>query len=184
MIKPGARTTNDKGRIESDGSADRSSAEISGLENFLRSPWTSIRLPGGKRIKLATDSVRAKPAVTPQLSLAIGATAVGLGIWGLIFPTSVKRTFGIRSSAAIVAALFGVRELWSGLSLVNDPTRSDVLWARVGGDVLDLAALGALARPLNPKAGNARLALNLVKAVAVLDVIAALGMSAARRNCE
>jgi hypothetical protein len=59
-----------------------------------------------------------------------------------------------------------------------------VLWARVAGDVFDIAALKALDSPKNPKRGNARLALGLVLAISALDVVAAVRMSGVRRNCE
>jgi hypothetical protein len=157
--------------------------QLSAWENFLRSPHTVIRLPGRPAIRLATDNVRAKPAVVPQVSLMIGMTAIGLGVWGALFPRSVKRTLGIKAPTAAVFSLFGARELWSGFNLTNDPTRSDVLWARVGGDVFDIAALSALSRPTNPKRGNARLALAAVLAITALDIFTAVRMSTVQRNC-
>ena len=156
---------------------------LSGWENFLRSPHTVLRLPGQSPIKLATDRVRARPAVSPNLSFMIGVTAIGLGLWGTLFPGSVKRALGVRSPEGAVRAVFGARELWSGYSLAGDPTRIDVLWARVAADVFDIAALGALSGPGNPKRGNARLALGAVLAIAGLDLVTALRMSTVQRNC-
>jgi hypothetical protein len=157
--------------------------EISAWENFLRSPHTAIRLPGRPPIRLATDNVRAKPAVTPQISMTIGMTAIGLGIWGSLFPRSVKRALGIAAPTVAVAAAFGARELWSGFKLAEDPTRIDVLWTRVGADVFDIAVLGALNNRSNPKRGNARLALGAVLAITALDVLTAVRMSTVQRNC-
>jgi hypothetical protein len=157
--------------------------EISARENFLRSPHTMIRLPGRPPMRLATDNVRAKPAVTPQVSMMIGMTAIGLGVWGALFPRSVKRTLGIAAPTSAVVALFGARELWSGFSLSGDPTRSGVLWARVAGDIFDIAVLTALSNPGNPKRGNARLALGAVLAITALDAVTAVRMSAVQRNC-
>lgn len=154
------------------------SPEPSSWENALRSPHAAIRWPGRPPIQLATDTVRAKPAVTPQLSMMIGMTAIGLGVWGSLFPRSVKRTFGIAAPTAAVFAAVGARELWSGVKLAEDPTRTEVLWTRVGADVFDIAVLSALSRPANPKRGNARLALGAVVAITALDVITALRMGA------
>jgi len=162
---------------------DSSGPELSKWENFLRSPHTAIRLPGSKPIRLATDNVRARPAVTPQLSMMIGVTAIGLGVWGSLFPRSVKRTFGISAPAAAVFAAFGARELWSGVKLAEDPTRTDVLWARLGADVFDIGVLATLCRPTNPKRGNARLALGAVLAITALDILTATRLSAVKRNC-
>ena len=161
----------------------RTTPELSAWENFQRSPHTAIRRPGRPPVRLATDNVRGKPAVTPQLSMMIGVSALGLGLWGALFPRSVKRTFGIKAPAAAVVGLFGARELWSGFSLAGDPTRTDVLWTRVGADIFDIAVLSALGNSDNPKRGNARLALGAVLAITALDAVTAVRMSAVQRNC-
>ena len=157
--------------------------ELSAWENFLRSPHTVIGLPGRPRMHLATDNVRAKPAVTPQVSMMIGMTAIGLGVWGALFPRSVKRALGINAPTAAVVSLFGVRELWSGFKLAEDPTRVDVLWTRVAADVFDIAVLASLSSPMNAKRGNARTALGAVLAITALDVLTAVRMGAVHRNC-
>jgi len=128
--------------------------------------------------------VRAQPAVSPQLSYMIGQTAIGLGLWGLLFPKSVKRTLGVESSAPVVQALFGARELWTGFTLAGDPTKSEMLWARVAGDICDIAVLASLDKPENPKRGNAKAALGFVLAVTALDLVTAVRMSTVKRNCE
>jgi hypothetical protein len=79
--------------------------------------------------------------------------------------------------------VFGARELWSGFKLAEDPTRTGVLWTRVGADVFDIAALTMLSNPANPKRGNARIALGAVFAITALDVLTAVRMSAVQRNC-
>jgi hypothetical protein len=157
--------------------------QMAAWENFVRSPHTVLRLPGRPPMRLATDRVRARPAVTPQLSMMIGMTAIGLGIWGSLFPRSVKRTLGITAPTAAIVSVFGARELWSGFKLAEDPTRIGVLWARVGADVFDIAALAALNNPANPKRRNARLALGAVLAISALDVLTAVRMSTVQRNC-
>jgi hypothetical protein len=153
------------------------------VERFARAPRVVLPV-GGKRIRVYTDRVRARPAISPSLSMNIGFAAIGLGMWGLLFPGHVKRTLGVRASAPTVQALFGARELWSGYSLAGDPTKSGVLWARVAGDIFDIAALKALDGPRNPKRGAARAALGVVLAITALDVVTAARMSAVQRNCE
>lgn len=152
------------------------------LQRFARSPH--LTLPVGKqKIQVATDRVRARPAVSPTLSMNIGMAAIGLGMWGALFPRHVKKTLGVRAPAPVVQAVFGARELWSGYSLAGDPTKSGVLWARVAGDVFDVLALKALDNPNNPKRRTARAALGFVLAVTALDVITAARMSAVKRTC-
>jgi len=133
---------------------------------------------------LATDRVRARPAVTPQVSFMLGQNAIGLGLWGLLAPKGVNRFLGLKSSPQTTQLLFGAREMATGMALFSDPTKAGALWARVLGDVFDIVLLRRLAEPSNPKRGNARLALGVVLAVTALDVIAAVRMSAVKRNCE
>jgi hypothetical protein len=133
---------------------------------------------------LATDRVRAKPAVTPQVSFMLGQNALGLGLWGLLAPKGVNRFLGIKGTPQTTQVLFGAREMATGMALFSDPTKASALWARVAGDVFDIAVLRGLTRASNPKHRNARFALGVVLAVTALDVIAAVRMSAVKRNCE
>jgi hypothetical protein len=151
------------------------------LERLTESPSMAVGKSGAR---LSTDRVRAAPAISPQLSLMIGQTAIGLGFWGALFPKSVKRTLGVTASTPTVQALFGVRELITGFTLAGDPTKAGMLWARVAGDVCDIAVLSSLDRPQNPKRGNAKVALGLVLAVTALDLITAVRMSTVKRNCD
>lgn len=153
------------------------------FQNFARSPSMALGLPGGKRVKVYTDRVRAAPALTPTLSGALGNNAMGLGVWGTFFPHSVNRFLGMNANPATIRVVFGLREFYTAFSLVGDPTRKDALWARVAGDLFDIAVLTRLNRPENPKRGNVRLALGVVLAVTALDALAAVRMSTVQRNC-
>jgi len=132
---------------------------------------------------LATDRVRAAPAVTPQVSMMLGQNALGLGLWGLLAPRSVGRFLGLRSGPTATRALFGARELATGVVLASDPTKAGALWARVAGDVFDIAVLRGLNHRGNPKRANARLALGVVLAITALDVVSAIRMTNVKRNC-
>lgn len=146
-------------------------------------PTRTFRLPGGKRMTLSTDRVRAAPAVTPQISMILGQNALGLGLWGTLAPHSVNRFLGIRASATTTRALFGARELATGMILAADPTKSSALWARVAGDVFDILVLRRLSRRDNPKRRNARLAMGVVLAITALDFVAAVRMTNVKRDC-
>lgn len=145
-------------------------------------PAMKAPLPGGRTATFFADRVRAEPAVTPTLSMMLGQNAVGLGLWGLFFPHSVNRFLGMNADPNMVRLAFGARELATA-GLAADPTRADLLWARVAGDVFDLAVLHRLDRPENPKRGSARLAMGVVLAVGALDLIAAVRMTTVKRNC-
>ncbi|WP_297510345.1 hypothetical protein [uncultured Caulobacter sp.] len=148
------------------------------------SPRKTFRLPGGKTMTLSTDRVRAKPAVTPQVSFMLGQNGIGLGLWGLLAPKGVNRFLGLKGSPQSTQLLFGAREMATGMALFSDPTKSSALWARVVGDMFDIAVLRGLTRRTNPQHRNARLALGVVLVVTALDVVAAVRMSGVKRNCE
>ena len=134
-------------------------------------------------MRLATDNVRAKPAISPQVSMMIGVTAIRLGVWGALFPRSVKRALGISARAPRSPPCSARGSCGAASALAGDPTRTEVLWARVGADVFDIAVLSALSNPGNPKRGNARVALGAVVAITALDAVTAVRLSAVQRNC-
>ncbi len=146
-------------------------------------PTATFRLPGGKVMRLSTDRVRARPAVSPQVAMGLGQNAIGLGLWGLLAPRAVKRFLGLQASDGAVRTLFGLRELYTGVGLASDPTKSGTLWARVAGDLIDIAVLSRANTPDNPKQGNVRLALGVVLVVTALDAVTAVRMSTVKRNC-
>ena len=154
------------------------------IDKLARAPKFTIPLPNTPKATVYTDRVLAAPAITPTVTGTIGQTAIMLGIVGLLFPKAVKRTLGVQASTPVVQAVFGAREMWSGVALASDPTKSEVLWARVAGDVFDIVALRALDNPSNPKRGNARAALGFVLAVTALDVVTAVRMTNVKRTCE
>ncbi|MDB5443786.1 MAG: hypothetical protein JWP73_2162 [Phenylobacterium sp.] len=153
------------------------------LESLARGPRLSVG-PSDKKMNLATDRVRAAPAISPTLSMNLGMTAIGLGLWGTLFPRHVARTLGIDAPTPVVRGVFGLRELWTGFALAGDPTKSGMLWARVAGDVFDIAVLKSLDNRKNPQRGAARAALGFVLAATALDVFTAVRMSNVKRNCE
>jgi hypothetical protein len=134
-------------------------------------------------MRLSTDRVRARPAVSPQVSFMLGQNSLGLGVWGLFAPKGVNRFLGLTNSPQTTQLLFGAREMAAAATLLSDPTRASALWGRVAGDAFDIAVLSRLNRTENPKRGNARLALGVVLAVTALDLIAAVRMSTVKRNC-
>ena len=153
------------------------------FQRLSRSPTLTIPGPKGRSFRVSTDRVRAAPAITPTISGSLGMGAMGLGWWGLLAPRSVSRFLGIPAPKAVIRTLFGLRELYTGYTLAGDPTKSDVLWLRVAGDIFDIAVLGAALNPRNRKRGNVKFMLNAVLVITALDVIAAIRMSDVQRNC-
>lgn len=108
-----------------------------------------------------------------KLSKGLGWFSVGIGLAELLFGRRIAYSIGANQTPDLMRA-FGARELAQGAAILSNPESSKGLWARVGGDVLDIAAVGFnAARPSNPKQTAAIAALGLLAVVLVVDVYAA-----------
>ncbi|TWB03566.1 hypothetical protein [Bradyrhizobium stylosanthis] len=106
-----------------------------------------------------------------QLARALGWFSIGLGVVEFFAPRRVTETLGMEGHETLVRA-FGVREILSGIMSLSVDKNAG-LWARVGGDGLDAAALLSGLTSDNPRKGNIALALLMVGGIAMLDYRAA-----------
>jgi uncharacterized membrane protein len=76
---------------------------------------------------------------------ALGYFSVGLGAAQLVAPGAVAKLVGIRygNKSRVIFRLVGMRELTGGLGLLTQRRAGQWMWARVAGDLTDLALLGA-----------------------------------------
>jgi len=116
-----------------------------------------------------------------QLSNFLGWFSIGLGLAQIVAPRGVARMIGIEEdggSAAVMRAC-GLREITAGVGILTQPQTDAWLWARVAGDVLDLALLGkAMASEENDR-GRLAFAAASVVGVGIADVLAGQKMSRA-----
>lgn len=101
-------------------------------------------------------------------SLAVGITEIAATAW-------VEEQLGVDGHDTLIRTM-GVRELAAGVAILSQPGLNRMLagslWARVAGDAMDLALLGAGApRTRNPK-GLATIS-GVVLGVTGLDVVVA-----------
>lgn len=107
-----------------------------------------------------------------SLAEALGWLGVGMGLAALAAPRAVARGIGVDGHAGLTR-LCGARELACGIGLLAGRNAGAWLWARVAGDVMDLALLGsALTDRRNDRARTAAAAL-AVAGVAAVDAFAA-----------
>ena len=126
------------------------------------------RWPGDPKV-LETGQGSLKPA--DRAGRMLGWVSMGLGLTELFAPKVFTRWLGIEGNEGVVRA-FGAREIASGvmcLSVNNDYGA----WSRVGGDMVDLAALASAYRDDNPKKRNVGIAMAAVAAIAIGDAITA-----------
>jgi hypothetical protein len=108
---------------------------------------------------------------------ALGWTSLALGAAELAAPAWLCRQLGIDEHQALVRSM-GAREVASGVGILAARNPAPGVWARVGGDALDLALLGAAAGGSRRRRGVA-VAAALVAGITALDVWCALRLRAA-----
>lgn len=109
----------------------------------------------------------------------LGWFSIGLGVVEAFAGRSVGRAFGMEDRSLVFRA-FGAREIATGVAILTmDQPRAGV-WARVGGDVLDLAALASGFTPDNPRKGNLAAAIGVVAGITCLDYWCARRLSSGR----
>ena len=112
------------------------------------------------------------------MAKSLGWFSIGLGVAEVLAPTVVARAAGLEGKHPMMVRLFGLREIASGIGIFAGGKRpASAVWARVFGDVLDIAALGS--GFLNPKSNKGMLtfAAANVLTVTALDVITARQLS-------
>jgi uncharacterized membrane protein len=114
------------------------------------------------------------PRIDEQnLAIALGWFSLGLGLAEIVAPRSVARMIGVpEDDSSNIATLraFGVREITSGIGILSQPRTAGWVWSRVGGDVLDLAALSNALTSDRARRDRVLAALAAVAGVTLLDM--------------
>lgn len=113
------------------------------------------------------------------LGLMLGGFTVGLGLAELFAGGAIARRLGVPRHSGVVRA-YGARELAAAGALFAAPTAAAPVWARVAGDVLDLATLGATFRARGANKGALLGAVTVVGGALLLDLWAARRMERGR----
>ena len=80
---------------------------------------------------------------TPDISgltRFLGWFSIGLGVCQVLRPGAISRIAGTNNHSGLVR-LYGLREIAAGVGILTDPKPGKWLWARVGGDIVDLASI-------------------------------------------
>ncbi len=108
-----------------------------------------------------------------RLSRALGWFSIGLGLAEIAAPDALARLIGIPEDDANRRMLraFGLREIANGVGILAQPQESGWVWARVGGDLMDLAFLGNNLRSEDAQPNRIAAAAAAVAGVTALDVL-------------
>src|SRR3569623_114210 len=85
-----------------------------------------------------------------QLAKALGWFSIGLGLVQLLAPRAVSRATCVNDHPVLVRAI-GMREIASGVGILNERKPTEWLWSRVAGDAMALALLGMAAGTHGPR---------------------------------
>lgn len=116
---------------------------------------------------------RTRPAMLPadRVVGALGWLSLALGFAEVVAPRAVTRAVG--ASRPTLVRSYGVREIAAGMGLLTGRRTGFWLWARVIGDVLDLASLARMLGRDNPRRATATIAFASVALVTLLDLYCA-----------
>jgi len=111
-----------------------------------------------------------------SVAKGLGWFSIALGAAELVAGRRIARSLGAEEHSNLVRG-FGVREIATGAGLLNAPAHDVRMWGRVGGDALDLAALGALISRNSATKPLAYAALGFVVGVTIVDILTASALS-------
>jgi len=112
--------------------------------------------------------------------LALGLFSVGLGLAQMLAPGMIANWIGVADdqSRAKMMRACGMRELATGAGLLMQPHNKTWLMARVGGDAMDIALLGAALNSGNAEQEKVAITLAAVLGITVADVMATQQLNA------
>jgi hypothetical protein len=114
---------------------------------------------------------------------ALGILSIGIGLAACIAPQRLARFLGLDFDPDAMSA-FGAREIAAGSGLLSPVKPGPWLWMRVGGDVMDLAALGGAVKRDNPRRAVAAAVTVVVGVITILDLALAARATLNKRENE
>jgi hypothetical protein len=141
--------------------------------------YTPIEDSRASRAQGAIDGERSlaiRESNISDLARFLGWFSIGLGVCEVLTPGAVSRIAGVNNHKNLVR-FYGLREIAAGVGILSNPNRSKWLWARVVGDVVDVASILGGSRKGLASAG----ALAAVVSVTALDLYCAQRASAEKR---
>jgi uncharacterized membrane protein len=119
-----------------------------------------------------------------RLARGVGWFSLGLALPQVAAPRDFAQAIGLRGDADSqpVVRLVGLRELACGIGIVARPRSSAWFWARVAGDVMDLALLGWALSSDGAKRNRTAAAAAAVVGITVQDLLLARQLGRAGRG--
>lgn len=103
----------------------------------------------------------------------LGYFSIGLGVAAILAPKFISRLTGVGEQRSKWVRTVGARELANGWAILSQEKPVESVWSRLGGDVMDLAMLGAAYVSSGSKKGRICATSAAVAGLALLDFVAA-----------
>src|SRR3954469_18798433 len=116
-----------------------------------------------------------------RLAKNLGYFSIALGVVELMAPRALCNAIGLRGMEPVIRA-YGARELATGVAILTSHDPEPWIWARVAGDVADIATVATGLQQDNARTENNVMALAALAAVTAVDVACARGLNAEKGN--
>ena len=110
-----------------------------------------------------------------RIARGLGWFSIGIGLAEIAAPGAMTRLVGVRGNYPALLRALGLREIAHGIGILANRKPTEWVWSRVGGDVIDLACLGAAL--LSPSASRTKIA----AATAAVVGVTAMDLSVGRK---
>jgi len=107
---------------------------------------------------------------TQPLATGLGWFSIGLGLAEVLAPGPLGKLIGVPNNRTLMRFM-GLREIAAGIGILSQERPAYWVWARVGGDVIDLALLGAALTTEGSQPGRVAGAAAAVAGVTALDIL-------------
>ena len=116
-----------------------------------------------------------------SLARNLGYFSIALGVVELLAPRALCNAIGLHGMEPVIRA-YGVRELATGVAILTSHDPEPWIWARVAGDVADIATVATGLRQDNARTESNAMTLAALAAVTAVDVACARGLNAEKGN--
>ena len=117
------------------------------------------------------------------VAILLGLCSLGLGLAEYFAPRRVARLAGVRQPDArsdrIIRSI-ATRELSHGLAILGQPAQPAGVWARAGGEMVDLYTLGKVGQSYDVNRAAAAVAAAMLLGAAAIDVLVARRLQGAQ----
>jgi uncharacterized membrane protein len=128
---------------------------------------------------MATVSKNAGAGPADPMAKGLGVFSLALGIPQILAPGRMNRMIGVRDDfkSRMWMRTVGVREIAAGVGIFSERKPSEWVWARVAGDTMDLALLGAALRGKSEQPARTLAATGAVIGAFAADLVDSLRLS-------